>query len=139
MLKNVSLLVSFSWLSTLMWCALRYAMESKGPTLWSPHELNINVIVYSVQDKQKKLVETRSLTSHLVIRKKKKRLSANFYCSCCFHWMCCLSEYVSEITNPFGLMRDCLFFFSFFFFVLSLLLLLVCFFFFLCVRCKSLL
>lgn len=28
--------------------------------------------------------------------------------------MCCLSEYVSEITNPFGLMRDCLlFFFSF--------------------------
>ena len=29
--------------------------------------------------------------------------------------MCCLPEYVSVITNPFGLMRDCLFFFLFFF------------------------
>lgn len=29
--------------------------------------------------------------------------------------MCPLLECVSEITNPFGLMRDCLFFISFFF------------------------
>lgn len=102
-------------------------------TSWAKY---VNVIVYSVQDKQKKLVETRSLISHLVIRKK-KHLSANFYFLCCFHSMCCLSEYVSEITNPFGLMRDCLFFcFIFLFCIVTLAFACVLF---LCVRCKSLL
>lgn len=64
------LVVSFFLLSEyLNEMCLRYALESKGPNLRSPHGLNRNVLLHSVQHKHKKLVEPRSLTPHLIIRK----------------------------------------------------------------------
>lgn len=65
-----------------------------------------------MQDKYKKLVEPYSPTSHLTIRANINIYQLTFLV--CVRWMCRLPEYVSEVTNPFGLMGLSVFLLLFF-------------------------
>lgn len=132
------LLVSFFFLTEyLNVMCLRYAMESKGPTLWSPHELNINVLLHSVQHKRTKLVELRSLTSHLIIRRKVNIYQLTFIVRAVSSECVIYQNMYQKLQIHSDWWGAACLFFSFFFCIVTLAL--VCFFFKLRVRRKSLL